>query len=486
MELTPQLLDEQEFPVVLRGYDTDAVDDFLERVGAGVAALLDRVEQARARMVGLEGELAAAKAAAPPEDPVGRQVQEVSRALVLAQEAADKTLAEATSEAERTLRQATAEAEKTLGEATAEAERDRSAARVEADSMLAAARRELDQRTASMDAEIDAHAAARRAEREEEIARLAALEQRRRAELQRLEEQFQSQRERLSAVAAAAALLMEEHQLDPVPPDELEAAAAGSAAAGSAAPSLSPTDPESTALLEAVRPDAAPVGSTAEAEEASQATEVTGVSEGNGDTGENEIGAPEPEAQEADVVADSSQADRSKAPSSQADDASVAPAAEPEHEAGDHEAGDQGAGDRGAGAGEPAIPGIPPSPPPRLTSPDADTLGSGELDSSGPAAATAPTWRQSQSVVAAEVVSAQSSPVEEGSTFWRPTGADRGLFDQDDASVAPPTPHLRSVAPPDDDPFLAALRGDDQAAAMLHDQVHEDNPTGFMRLLRRR
>ena len=34
MELTPKLLETQHFPERFRGYDPDAVDDFLERVAA--------------------------------------------------------------------------------------------------------------------------------------------------------------------------------------------------------------------------------------------------------------------------------------------------------------------------------------------------------------------------------------------------------------------------------------------------------------------
>jgi len=483
MELTPQLLDEQEFPVVLRGYDTDAVDDFLERVGAGVAALIDRVEQARARMVSLEGELAAAKAAAPAEDPVARQVHEVSRALVLAQEAADKTVAEAKAEADKTVAEARAEADKSVAEARAEAERSRTEARTEAESMLSDARRELEQRMASMDADIDAHAAERRAEREEEIARLAALEQRRRAELQRLEEQFQNQRERLSAVAAAASLLMEEHKLDPVPASAPEPAAA---------------DPERTALFETVRPDTAPSGSTA-GSEGHQAPDTK--AEAPRDEA-SRAEAPPDEANgtgaiAADVVETAAQAEAT------GDDVAEVDAGERQAEEAEGDSEGEPADTTGSG-GAPtsdgtAVSGIPPSPPPRLEgsgnpapggqttdrqAPDTSDVASTPSEmvptaqgsvSADPAAEAGPTWRQSA-----------SSAVDEGSTFWRPPGGERGLFDQDDGPVAPPTPHLRSVAPPDDDPFLAALRGDDQAAAMLHDQDPEDNPTGFMRLLRRR
>ena len=43
MELTPQLLETQHFPERFRGYDPDAVDDFLERVAVGLREMLDKM-----------------------------------------------------------------------------------------------------------------------------------------------------------------------------------------------------------------------------------------------------------------------------------------------------------------------------------------------------------------------------------------------------------------------------------------------------------
>ena len=45
MELTPQQLFEVEFSEQWRGYNRDEVDDFIERVAAGVAALQDHLRQ---------------------------------------------------------------------------------------------------------------------------------------------------------------------------------------------------------------------------------------------------------------------------------------------------------------------------------------------------------------------------------------------------------------------------------------------------------
>jgi DivIVA domain-containing protein len=62
MDITPQLLKEVKFSESWRGYDRDEVDEFLERVGAGVAQVqgrlresIDRAEAAEARAVALGG-----------------------------------------------------------------------------------------------------------------------------------------------------------------------------------------------------------------------------------------------------------------------------------------------------------------------------------------------------------------------------------------------------------------------------------------------
>jgi DivIVA domain-containing protein len=462
MELTPQLLDEQEFPVVLRGYDTDAVDDFLERVGAGVAALLDRMDQARRRLVDLEAEVAAAKAA-PPEDPVERQVQEVSRTLVLAQEAADKALSEAK-----------AEAAALRDEATAEADRTRRTARTEADEMVAAAHRDVEDRKASAAAEIDAHAALRRVEREDELSRLAAQEDRARADLQRLHEKLEAQRKQLSSIAAAAGEIMQSHDLEPVtaPQGASVPAAVARADDPSGTDERSERGAEDTAAIDALTPESPASGDAAPA----AAAPVRG-RDVNGHVDEASEGT-EPAAvpEEADVRAPSGAA-AEMAPSGGGTGVTVPQTATPGSP--DNAASDES---RGTGGSTPPAQGIPPSPPPRSTASLATSGSAATAVDAGPAPALAVAG------LARDPVDT-TGPAVEGTTFYRPDAGGRGLFDQDDdlPPVSSP-PRLRSVAPPDDDPFLAALRGDDQAAALLNEQPQseDDNPTGLMRLLRRR
>ena len=54
MELTPELLETQHFPERFRGYDPDAVDDFLERVAAGLSEMQARLDDVADRLIAAE------------------------------------------------------------------------------------------------------------------------------------------------------------------------------------------------------------------------------------------------------------------------------------------------------------------------------------------------------------------------------------------------------------------------------------------------
>jgi DivIVA domain-containing protein len=55
MKLTPVLLETQQFPERFRGYDPDSVDDFLERVAAGLSELQERLDELADRLIEAEG-----------------------------------------------------------------------------------------------------------------------------------------------------------------------------------------------------------------------------------------------------------------------------------------------------------------------------------------------------------------------------------------------------------------------------------------------
>jgi DivIVA domain-containing protein len=125
MDLTSKLLRDVEFRDRLRGYDTDEVDEFLERVAVGVDEL--------------HAELAAVRAKAPaspsvtealPRSPI-EDDDSIRRTLVLAQRTADLAISEARAEADHLLEHARSESQRVLVEAKDAAERISSDAEVE-------------------------------------------------------------------------------------------------------------------------------------------------------------------------------------------------------------------------------------------------------------------------------------------------------------------------------------------------------------------
>jgi len=127
MAITPADIEKKTFSTALRGYDLDEVDDFLDEMVVAVRELEEELARAKERVAQLENdpEAMAALAAAPP--PPGPDESAVGRALIAAQEAADKMLADARTEAD-----------KIVGDARSEAnsfaqERDRKKAEVDAE-----------------------------------------------------------------------------------------------------------------------------------------------------------------------------------------------------------------------------------------------------------------------------------------------------------------------------------------------------------------
>ncbi|HEC08990.1 MAG TPA: DivIVA domain-containing protein [Acidimicrobiales bacterium] len=176
MELTPQLLETQQFPEKWRGYDQDAVDDFLERVGVAVAELQERLRSANARLEALEASRGAAEtpaAGAPAGLTAEEEAQQVGRALILAQQAADTALEEARAEAARLVADAESQARALTAEAAGESEQVRNSARAEADRILADARAEAEQ-TVTVAMEKAAAAEARLADADSHLAALEA------------------------------------------------------------------------------------------------------------------------------------------------------------------------------------------------------------------------------------------------------------------------------------------------------------------------
>jgi DivIVA domain-containing protein len=115
MEVAPRTLREVEFREKLRGYNQDDVDEFLERVAAGIEVLQERLRQASERAQRAEQRLTEA----PPTD----EDDTLRRTLVLAQRTADMAVKEAQDRASELLANAEAEARSMLAEAEESAKR---------------------------------------------------------------------------------------------------------------------------------------------------------------------------------------------------------------------------------------------------------------------------------------------------------------------------------------------------------------------------
>jgi len=148
MELTPQTLHAVEFREARRGgYNTRDVDDFIERVAAGVGHLNERMRDAMARAEAAEARLADAQREVdearrrPPVPEASETDETLRRTLVLAQRTADATIKEAKEEANRVLSESRAEAARTRSEAEADARRGaegaRAAAQAEVEALIA-------------------------------------------------------------------------------------------------------------------------------------------------------------------------------------------------------------------------------------------------------------------------------------------------------------------------------------------------------------
>lgn len=111
LDLSPKTLREVEFREKLRGYHPDDVDDFLERVAAGLETLLDRLREANDRANRLE-----ARATDRVDDD-----DALKRTLVLAQRTADLAIQEAQETAGKTLAAAEEEARALLTRAESHA-----------------------------------------------------------------------------------------------------------------------------------------------------------------------------------------------------------------------------------------------------------------------------------------------------------------------------------------------------------------------------
>ena len=145
MAITPADIEQQTFSPSKHGYDTEEVDAFLEQISSEVDAMLQKIADLKGRLNNTEQQLAAANAqiasleenagatqlpapapvVAPtpaPTPAVDLSVSErqISQVLIVAQQSADKLVAEARDNAERIRNEADQKAREVIRQALAE------------------------------------------------------------------------------------------------------------------------------------------------------------------------------------------------------------------------------------------------------------------------------------------------------------------------------------------------------------------------------
>jgi DivIVA domain-containing protein len=156
MDVTPQLLHDVEFREAKRGgYNTQDVDEFLERLAVGLERQDAAVREARQRIEAAEARVAEAERRAALAEQRASETSDsdetLKRTLVLAQRTADAAIREAEEEAARTLSSAQDQAARLLADAhessaraRAEAEDEARRAQHEAREMVLAEMQELE------------------------------------------------------------------------------------------------------------------------------------------------------------------------------------------------------------------------------------------------------------------------------------------------------------------------------------------------------
>lgn len=132
MDISSSLTGTKEFRIVKRGYDPDEVNAFLDQIALGVGELKRKLADAEDTAVAARQAAVATPAPAAPAEPSrDTQAEEIHRALILAQRAADEEVRKATEQGETLVSSARQQAEDLRTEVEAEVARRRDEGRAD-------------------------------------------------------------------------------------------------------------------------------------------------------------------------------------------------------------------------------------------------------------------------------------------------------------------------------------------------------------------
>ena len=136
MAITPQDIEQLTFSPSKHGYDTEEVDQFLEQLTVEVDAMLQKIadikgrltasdqalEATRAQLIQAQDQAAVASSTAIASRPnaTGATEQQISQALIVAQQSADRIVAEARDSADKIRTEADQKAREVIRQALAE------------------------------------------------------------------------------------------------------------------------------------------------------------------------------------------------------------------------------------------------------------------------------------------------------------------------------------------------------------------------------
>jgi DivIVA domain-containing protein len=207
MDLSPEALQSVKFRGAVRGYHTGEVDEFIEKVAAGVRELLDQLRKANER---------AAKAESGPPGDARPSDDAVRRTLMHAQKLADAVISEARQEAVKVGQEAEEQARrlrtKTRDEAQAHIAKTQ-AARAEAERLLAEAESDRAKARAEVDALLERAAADVDKDLMQELDRLARVRTTLQRDCEALERWLEDQRQSLRMLLADALSVIDQSAL---------------------------------------------------------------------------------------------------------------------------------------------------------------------------------------------------------------------------------------------------------------------------------